>query len=81
MTWLSAFLLLIAALARPGHAHCPHAWWLCLGVRSSGEYACCLSTGGDLDLKPENIDLRSRVYCTNGTRAITVDGVAVGCQR
>lgn len=83
MKIVSLLLLLVGAVVRPSHAHCPQSWWLHKGVRASGEYSCAPLPPdgvGDRDLKPQNIDLDSRVYCTGGSVAITNDGRTVGCQ-
>jgi hypothetical protein len=83
MRLVSLLLLLVASMLRPTRANCPPRWWLHEGVRATGEFQCAPLPPepiGDRDLGFHDVELRSRIYCTGGHRAITVDGVAVGCQ-
>lgn len=89
--WLLSIAVLVAvAFTRPTQARCARGWWLATGVRASGDYACHeLGTfhekrterGGWTDDSPApSARIESRVYCTNGTQPIVVDGVEVSCQ-
>ena len=87
---LTLAVLAMVTIARPTHARCPDGWWLSEGVRETGEYSCVRRAAEQLERTPHGgwIDvseqppgkIESRVYCTGGMRAVTVDGVDVGCQ-
>lgn len=78
-------LLAFAAIRRPHSASCGPGW--VDGVRPDGRYGCRPAPIRDTDAKTEvddgtlDIELKSRIYCTNGTRPIVVDAHTVGCQR
>jgi len=78
---ISLVVLLVVAIARPRSAACPKAYWLDEGVRADGRYRCACMTPEQWDaageLEPFAID--GRVYCEQGVRAVTNDGVTVVC--
>ena len=88
---LSLLIFFLAAITRPQHAACPSGWFLDRGVRASGVYECAplppahyvrTKRGGWIDASRDEAGaVESAVYCTNGTHAVTNNGVAVGCQR
>ncbi len=92
LTSIASIVCLLWAMAtHPTKAQCPKGWWLPYGVRETGEYRCLpVSVGGDDDVltgkdtgyQPLG-EIRSRIYCTGGTRPIIDQrtGRGVGCQR
>ena len=80
---LSALLGIVCAIVQPTSATCPRGWWLSMGVRTDGSFACelvdsQLSEWPSID-SPSSVRVWGRVYCTHARPLQRGDGRGVSC--